>query len=76
MEPIPEGNYMMNLGLRDGDGPSRLKPDGSNPEPFGGIQAIPDNARFEYGGNLYPMKPTITGAYGNGRIRLNQRMVI
>lgn len=71
-EPIPVGNYMMNLSLRDAKGPRRLKPDGSNPEAFGGIQKIPDDSKFEYKGQQFPMSPTVTNAYGNGRIRLNQ----
>jgi hypothetical protein len=70
--PIPNGNYMMLLGQRDANGPNQLKPDGSNPVPFAGIQAIPDNAKFEYKGQMFPMNPTVTNAYGNGRIRLNQ----
>ncbi|MEP7197469.1 MAG: hypothetical protein ABI851_13185 [Saprospiraceae bacterium] len=70
--PIPNGNYMMLLGERDADGPNKLKADGSNPVPFAGIQAIPDNAKFEYKGLMFPMNPTVTHAYGNGRIRLNQ----
>lgn len=72
MEPIPAGNYMMNLSLRDANGPQRIKADGSNPEAFGGIQAIPDNATFTWQKHSFPMNPTVTGPYGNGRIRLNQ----
>ena len=72
MSPIPEGNYMMKIGTRDADGPQKLKPDGSNPIPYEGMQAIPNNAKFEWQGQSLPMNPTITNAYGNGRIRLNQ----
>jgi hypothetical protein len=72
MAPMPSGNYMMDLDRRDANGPQKIKADGSNPEPFVGIQAIPDNATFTYKGGTFPMTPTVTGPNGNGRIRLNQ----
>jgi hypothetical protein len=75
LPPIGKGNYMMNLSQRDADGPGRLVPDGHGsykPEPYGGIQKIPNDAQFEYKGQYFPMNPTVTDAYGNGRIRLNQ----
>jgi hypothetical protein len=36
------------------------------------MQAIPNNAKFQWQGQWFPMNPTVTAAYGNGRIRLNQ----
>jgi len=72
--PIPAGNYMMKLGNRDADGPNRLNSETNptNPQAFDGIQKIPDNAIFQYQGQNFTMRPTVTDAYGNGRIRLNQ----
>jgi hypothetical protein len=74
MSPIPGGNYMMKLGKRDADGPGRLNSETNptNPMPYDGMQKIPNNATFQYQGQNFTMNPTVTNAYGNGRIRLNQ----
>jgi RHS repeat-associated protein len=69
-EEIKEGNYVIRLDIRDADGPSKLNAKADNPEPHYGIQKIPDDAEFEYGGKKYKMNPTVTDPYGNGRIRL------
>jgi RHS repeat-associated protein len=65
LKPIPEGNYMMRLDVRDSEGPQSIvfKPDGPNAAPHWGIQAIP---------NRYVEGYDVGGAYGTGRIRLNQ----
>jgi len=63
LQPIPGGTYMMRLDIRDPKGPQGVKPDGSNPLPHYGIQAIPN--QFVAGYDIqYP--------YGMERIRLNQ----
>jgi len=65
LKPIPEGNFMMRLDVRDSEGPQSIvfKPDGPNAAPHWGIQAIP---------NRYVEGYDVGGAYGTGRIRLNQ----
>jgi hypothetical protein len=63
--PTKKGNYIMNLSVRDLDGPQKMNAAKDNPEPAWGIQKIPDRYLTEGG-----VKYDVGGAYGGGRIRL------
>ncbi len=68
---IEEGNYYMNMGIRDSHGPNLINtPKGPNTIPFSGIQKIPVGGTTTLDGNLM-WNGTVRDAYGGGRIRLN-----
>lgn len=65
LKPTEKGTYMMNLSVRDPDGPQKMNAAKDNPEPAWGIQKIPNRYLVEDGARY-----DIGGAYGGGRIRL------
>jgi len=65
LKPTAKGNYIMNLKVRDKDGPDKMNDAKDNPEPAWGIQRIPNRELIE-GNKSYD----VGGAYGGGRIRL------
>lgn len=63
---------MMRLDIRDAKGPTEMKSDLSNPLPHYGIQLIPNRYLNFTNKDGDSMTADIGGAYGGGRIRLNQ----